>query len=151
MALSRVVRKYTDGYNNHASKSVSAGGILKGLLFGPDYRLKDFIAVFQNGYMQNDSLMQGMAAADLRGAFNDIAVPYHIFQGETDIVTATSDVIKLLDGLNNKNVSCTVLLGAGHFSPETAMLEIFEKIYHNVQIEDNSPCTTTTNFSPTRN
>lgn len=79
--------------------------------------------------MKNESLMQEMAAADLSGAFNDITVPYHIFQGETDIVTATNDVIRLVGRLHNKNVSYTVLPNVGHFPSETAMKEIYEKIY----------------------
>lgn len=131
MTLSKIIRKYTDGYNNHAAKPAPVGDIIKGLLFGPDYRFKDFIAIFKNGYMKNESLMREMAAADLSGIFKDITVPYHIFQGETDIVTATTDVITLLDGLNNENVSCTVLPNMGHFPSETAMKEIYEKIYQS--------------------
>ena len=130
MTLSQIIRKYTDGYNNRAAKSAPVGDIIKGLLSSPDYRFKDFIAIVKNGYIKNESLMQEMAVADLSGAFNDITVPYHIFQGETDIVTSTNDVIRLLDGLNNENVSYTVLPNVGHFPSETAMKEIYEKIYH---------------------
>ena len=128
MTLSQIIRKYTDGYNNHAAKSAPVGDIIKGLLSGSDYSFKDFIAIFKNGYIKNESLMREMAATDLSDAFKNIAVPYHIFQGDTDIVTATSDVIKLLDGLNNENVSCTVLPNMGHFPSETAMKEICENI-----------------------
>ena len=128
VTLSQIIRKYTDGYNNRAAKSAPVGDIIKGLLSSPDYSFKDFIAIVKNGYMKNESLMQEMAATDLSGVFNDITVPYHIFQGETDIVTATNDVIRLLDGLNNKNVSYTVLPNVGHFPSETAMKEIYEKI-----------------------
>lgn len=128
-ALSQLIRKYTDGYNNHASKSAPVGDIIKGLLSGPDYRFKDFIAIFKNGYIKNESLMQEMAATDLSEAFKEISVPYHIFQGETDIVTATSDVLKLLDRIDNKNISCTVLPDVGHFPSEAAMQEIYERIY----------------------
>lgn len=129
MTFSQIIRKYTDGYNNRAAKSAPVGDIIKGLLTSPDYSFKDFIAIVKNGYAKNESLMQEMAVADLSGTFNDITVPYHIFQGETDIVTATNDVVRLLDGLNNKNVSCTVLPNTGHFPSETAMKEIYEKIY----------------------
>lgn len=129
MTFSKIIRKYTDGYNNHASKPAPVGDMIKGLLSSPDYRFKDFIAIFKNGYIKNESLVQEMAATDLSETFKDITVPYHIFQGETDIVTATNDVIKLLDELNNENVSCTVLPNVGHFPSETAMKEIYEKIY----------------------
>lgn len=128
MALSKIIRKYTDGYRNRASKSAPVGGIIRGLLSSPDYRLKDFIAIFQNGYMKNDTLMKEMAAADFGRFFSDITIPYHIFQGEADVVTATSDIIKLLDGFNNKNITCTILPNMGHFPSETAMQEIFDKI-----------------------
>ena len=128
MTLSKIIRKYTDGYNNRASKSAPVGDIVKGLMSSPDYRFKDFIAIVKNGYAKNESLMQEMATTDLSVRFKDIAIPYHIFQGETDIVTATKDVVKLLDGLNNENVSCTVLSDAGHFPSEAAMNQIFEKI-----------------------
>ena len=129
MTFSKIIRKFTDGYNNHAAKSAPVGDIIKGLLSSPDYSFKDFIAIVKNGYIKNESLMQEMAATDLSGFFKDITVPYHIFQGETDIVTATNDVINLLDGLNNEKVSCTVLPNMGHFPSETAMKKIYEKIY----------------------
>ena len=128
MTLSKIIRKYTDGYNNHAAKPAPISDMVRGLLCSPDYRLKDFVAIFKNGYMKNESLMREMSVADLSETFTDITVPYHIFQGETDIVTATNDVIKLLDGLHNENVTCTVLPNMGHFPSETAMKEINKKI-----------------------
>ena len=128
MTLSKIIRKYTDGYDNHDAKPAPIGDMVRGLLCSPDYRLKDFVAIFKNGYMKNESLMREMSVADLSETFTDITVPYHIFQGETDIVTATNDVIKLLDGLHNENVTCTVLPNMGHFPSETAMKEINKKI-----------------------
>ncbi len=127
-ALSKIIRKYTEGYNNHASKPAPVGDIIKGLLSSPDYRFKDFIAVVKNGYMKNESLVKEMLTADLSGIFKKITVPYHIFQGETDIVTSTNDVMKLLDGLDNENVSCTVLPDMGHFPTLAAMEVICEKV-----------------------
>lgn len=133
MMLSKLIRKYTDGYTNRASKTISIGSLIRGLLTSPDYRCKDFIAIFKNGYMQNGSiqsnnLMWEMAAADYSSIFSRIAIPYHIFQGETDIVTATNDLVHLLDGLNNKNVTYAILPGLGHFPSETALQEILKKI-----------------------
>ena len=128
MTFSKIIRKYTDGYNNRASEPAPVGDIIKGLLSSPDYRFKDFIAMFMNGYAKNESLMREMATTDLSGAFKAITVPYLIFQGDTDIVTSTDDVLKLLDGLNNENVSCTVLPNMGHFPSQPAMNEICEKI-----------------------
>ncbi len=128
MALSKIIRKHTDGYSSRTLKPAPVGSVIKGLLSSPDYRCKDFIAIFQNGYRQNDSLMREMSTADFSGVFNAITVPYHIFQGEMDIVTATNDVIKLLDGLKNENVTCAVLPNLGHFPSEAAMWKIFETI-----------------------
>ncbi len=78
--------------------------------------------------MKNESLVKEMLTADLSGIFKEIIVPYHIFQGETDIVTSTDDVMKLLDGLDNENVSCTVLPDMGHFPSLAAMEIICEKV-----------------------
>ncbi len=130
MTFSKIIRKYTDGYNNKASKSAPVGDIIKGLLSGPDYRFKDFIAIFKNGYAKNASLLREMASTDLSGLFNEITFPYFIFQGETDIVTDTESVVKLVEGLNNQNVSCSVLPDMGHFPSEAAMGKILEKIIH---------------------
>lgn len=134
MALSKIIRKYTDGYNNKASKPAPVGDIIKGLLSSPDYRFKDFIAVVKNGYAKNESLLREMASTDLSGLFNEIAIPYHIFQGETDIVTDTKSVLKLVEGLNNQYVSCSVLPNVGHFPSEAAMGQIFEEILHMVSM-----------------
>lgn len=132
MAFSQIIRKYTNGYNNKATKPAPVGNIIKGLLSGPDYRFKDFVAIVNNGYAKNESLLREMASADLSALLGKITIPYHIFQGETDIVTDTESVVKLVDGLNNKNVSCTVLPNVGHFPSEDAMSAIFEKIMHMV-------------------
>ncbi len=132
--FSKIIRKYTDGYNNKASKSAPVGDIIKGLLSSPDYRFKDFIAIFKNGYAKNESLLREMATTDLSELFNGITIPYLIFQGETDIVADTESVVKSVEGLNNQNVSCTVLPGVGHFPSEAAMSRIFEEMIHMVSM-----------------
>ncbi len=129
-AFSQIIRKYTDGYNNKASKPAPVGDIIQGLFSSPDYRFKDFIAIVQNGYAKNESLLREMASTDLSALFQEITVPYFIFQGETDIVTDTKSVVKLVEGLNNQNVSCFVLPDMGHFPSKAAMGQIFEKIIH---------------------
>ncbi len=128
VTYSKILRKYTDGYNNKLSKPAPVGDIIKGLMSSPDYRFKDFIAIIKNGYAKNESLLREMASSDLSKLFNKITVPYLIFQGETDIVTDTESVIKLVKGLNNQNISCFVLPNVGHFPSEAAMNQIFEKI-----------------------
>ncbi len=69
-----------------------------------------------------------MASKDLSKLFNEITIPYLIFQGETDIVTDTKNVVKLVDELNNPNISCYVLPNVGHFPTETSMNQILEKV-----------------------
>lgn len=130
--FSKIIRKYTDGYNNKASKPAPVGDIIKGLLSSPDYRFKDFIAIVRNGYAKNESLLREMASTDLSELFSQITIPYFIFQGETDIVTDTKSVVTLVNGLHNQNVSCFVLPDMGHFPSEAAMNQIFEKINCNL-------------------
>ncbi len=128
MTFSKIIRKYTDGYNNKSSKAAPVGDIIKGLLESPDYRFKDFVAIVNNGYAKNESLLREMASTDLSELFSEIAIPYFIFQGETDIVTDTKSVVELVNRLNNQNVSCSVLPDMGHFPTEKAMSQIFDKI-----------------------
>lgn len=125
-ALSQIIRKYTDGYNNRSSKPAPVGDIIKGLLSSPDYRFKDFSAIMKNGYMKNESLLREMAGCDLREELAGVEVPYHIFQGETDIVTSTRDVTDFMAKCENKNVSLTVLPNMGHFPTAEGMGAIFE-------------------------
>ena len=127
-ALSQIIRKYTDGYNNRASKSAPVGDIIKGLLSSPDYRFKDFLATVKNGYMKNESLLREMAVSDLRDELAGVAVAYHIFQGETDIVTSTKDVADFTAGCENQNITLTVLPDMGHFPTADAMNAIFEAL-----------------------
>ncbi|MCH5351014.1 MAG: alpha/beta hydrolase [Clostridiales bacterium] len=129
-AFSKIIRKYTDGYNNRASESAPVGEIILGLMFGPDYGFKDFSAIVMNGYMKNESLIQEMSSVDLTELFSRITVPYLILQGDTDVVTDTENVVKAVERLNNKNVSCTVLHNAGHLPSAGAMNVIFENIYN---------------------
>ncbi len=115
MKLSKIIRKYTDGYNNHNTKPAPTGDIIKGLLASPDYKFKDFIAVVKNGYSKNQSLLKEMAKTDLKSEFAKISVPYHIFQGSTDIVTSTKEITNFIDNSENKNISYNIIENTGHF------------------------------------
>ncbi len=115
MKLSKIIRKYTEGYNNHNSKPAPVGDIIKGFISSPDYGFKDFAGVFKNGYAKNESLTNEMVEIDLRNTFKNISLPYHIFQGETDIVTSTKDITEFVNGCGNPNIDCTVLKNNGHF------------------------------------
>ena len=127
-ALSQIIRKYTDGYNNRSAKPAPVGDIVKGLLSSPDYRFRDFTATVKNGYGKNESLLREMAVSDLREELTGVTVPYHIFQGETDIVTSTRDVADFMAKCENKNITLTVLPDMGHFPTADGMGAIFEAL-----------------------
>ncbi len=127
--LSGIIRKYTDGYNNRNSKPAPIGSIIKGLLTSPDYRFKDFTSTVNNGYSKNESLIKEMTSIDLRDALTKVSIPYHIFQGETDIVTDTKEVTAFLNTCSNPNITYTVIPDNGHLPSETAMNEIMYYIF----------------------
>lgn len=124
MKFSKILRKYTNGYNNRNAKSAPVGDIIKGLLTGPDYRFKDFLAIVKNGYNKNSSLFEELRSVDLSKELESVSIPYNILQGETDIVTGTNDIKNLLKNCDNKNISFSVLPDTGHFPTENAMKEI---------------------------
>ena len=121
MRLSKIIRKYTDGYSKRDAESMPIGWLIKGMFSSPDYRLKDFLAVFKNGYAKNQSLVKEMSRIDLRDMLKDIACPYMIFQGETDIVTSTKELVIFADGCQNENVRYQVIHDMGHFPSASAM------------------------------
>ncbi len=125
MRLSKIIRKYTDGYTNRNSEPAPVMPIIKGMKSSPDYRFKDFIAVFKNGYAKNQSLMREMCSSDLRDLLGSVTVPYTIFQGDTDIVTSTKAITEFIDGCANRNLSYKILPDTGHFPTAKAMEEIF--------------------------
>jgi len=57
MKMSGYVRKYTNGYFNPNELKAPLGEMIKGLMFSPDYRFKDFLAIVKNGYAKNHSIM----------------------------------------------------------------------------------------------
>lgn len=122
--LSKFIRKYTNGYNGKSADSAPVAKLLKGMISSPDYRLKDFIAVVINGYRRNQSLVKEMRQIDLRGVLKNISCPYWIFQGETDIVTSTKELVTFVNGCGNKNIQYRVISDMGHFLTQNAMEQI---------------------------
>jgi len=126
MKLSRIIRKYTDGYENRKTYNpASSKSLVKGLWSSPDYRLKDVLAIMNNGYAKNKSLMTELTKSDFKNILAEITVPYMIFQGETDIVTSTKEITKFIDECKNDKLSYTVLPDTGHFPSISATKEIF--------------------------
>lgn len=126
--LLRSIRIANRCYNNRNSKPAPIGSIIKGLLTSPDYRFKDFTATVNNGYSKNESLIKEMTSIDLRDVLAKVSVPYHIFLGETDIVTCTKKVTAFVNTCSNPNVTCAVIPDNGHLPSEKAMNEIMDYI-----------------------
>lgn len=125
MKISRWVRKYTEGYVNSSDPQPSVFPLFRSLLKSPDYRLRDVLATAVNGYGKNKSLLRELSKADLRSELRHVAVPYHILQGETDIVTSTRQVEALVRQAQNPRLTCTVVPGTGHLPGEKGMAAIF--------------------------
>lgn len=128
MRLSKIIRKYTDGYNNRNSKPAPIKPIIKGLMTSPDYKFKDIQAIVSNGYKKNRTLMTEVAEIDYSAILKKISVPYMIFQGDTDIVTSTKNVTKTVDECGNNFIAYSVLQDNGHFPSQDAMYKVFDYI-----------------------
>lgn len=126
--ISQSVRKYTEGYVNKNEPKVSMGHLIKGWLTSPDYTLRDFFAILFNGYMKNRSLISDLSCIDLREDFSKISVPYHIIQGDTDIVTSTAQISAIIEESQNPYLNCTVVKNAAHMPGENGMKAIMDEI-----------------------
>lgn len=123
--LYKLLNKYTNAYFNKNAAPAPIGKIVKGLLTSPDYTLRDFKAVINNGYKGNQSLWRELLNLDLSPALSKITVPYTILQGDTDIVTSTSSVKAAVESSGNKNVNVVVVKNSGHMPSAAAMGECF--------------------------
>lgn len=128
MTLSGAIRKYTYGYNNPNEPKAEVGKIIRGIMTSPDYKFKDFKAIVMNGYAKNASLMAELSKLDLRETLKNVSVPYHIIQGETDIVTDTNSIISFVEGSCNSYLSCKVIPNSAHIPGENGMQAVFEEI-----------------------
>ena len=126
--LSKAIRKYTTGYTNPEEPKGNTEEIVRGILSSPDYRFKDKMALFRNGYAKNTSLIKELSVLDLRNVIKSMSVPYHIFQGETDIVTCTKEIKEFVEKSGNPHLSCTVVEKCSHLPGENGMGRILEEI-----------------------
>lgn len=120
--IGKAARKYTDAYG---VKKNRAKNPVKEIFASKDYRFRDAMACFVNGYRQNRSLLKELSNIDLRGKFERVALPYTVYGGTRDLVTPVNDVIALFDGLNQDNLRYIVGEGEGHIPSETAMDAVF--------------------------
>lgn len=133
MKISRYVRQYTEGYTNKNEPKSPIFGMVKAIMTSPDYRFKDFIAMFKNGYLKNQSLINELSEVDLRETMANIEVPYHIIQGDTDIVTATGMIKEFIKSCNNPNLSCEVVENAAHMPGMNGMTVVIKSLQRMVQ------------------
>ena len=117
--LSTCLQKYTDAYQNRKGKNPPMWPVIRGLLSSPDYHIRDLKAIMVNGYTNNPalftSLFQELLQMDLRPVLKEVPVPYHMIQGDTDVVATTEFVQALTETAGNPNLSCEVIKNAGHY------------------------------------
>ena len=128
MRLSKLIRKYTSGYTDPNEPKADIGSMILGLMRSPDYRFRDFKAVIINGYAKNSSLIEELSKVDLSDTLRDIAVPYRILQGSSDIVTNTSKLCSFVKSSGNKFLSCSVVDNCAHIPGMNGMKAVLDEI-----------------------
>lgn len=120
--------KYTDAYNNKNGEKAPMGTIIMGLMTSPDYSFKDFKAVVDNGYKVNNSIWDELLKSDFTEKLCSVKIPYHILQGDTDIVASTAVVKSVVDASENENLRYTIVKNTGHFPGVEMMNKVFESL-----------------------
>ena len=126
--LSGSIRKYTDGYTNKKGAKAPVGTIIRGLMASPDYKLKDFKAIMVNGTSTSTRLWPELLKLDLREELSNVCIPYYILQGDTDIVTSTSDIVKQIASWENPYLSCRIIPNSGHIPGKEGMDAMLETL-----------------------
>ncbi|MDE5559256.1 MAG: hypothetical protein K2I84_01200, partial [Bacteroidales bacterium] len=73
----------------------------------------------------NKTLWRELLDIDLTPLLAQVKIKYLILQGETDIATSTTNVIKAVEHCNNKNIGLKVIKNSGHMPSAEAMDECF--------------------------
>ena len=128
MQLSSAIRKYTFGYNTPNEPQANIGKIVWGILTSPDYKFRDFKAMVLNGYAKNTSLLTELATLDLGEELRSVTVPYHIIQGETDIVTCTKSIVTFVEESANPYLHCAVIPNSAHIPGVNGMEAVLDEI-----------------------
>ena len=124
--LYKLLKKDTNAYTNKNSKPLAVGKIVKGLIASPDYTFKDFKAIVNNGYRQNEILWRELLEADLTDELSKVRVKYLLLQGDTDIITSTKFLLS--EDFGNENVTVRVIKNSGHIPSAAAMEECIETL-----------------------
>ncbi|MBQ7067336.1 MAG: alpha/beta hydrolase [Lachnospiraceae bacterium] len=126
--LSGSVSKYTDGYMNKKGEKAPMGEIIKGVLTSPDYKFKDFKAMMLNGTSTSTRLWPELLKLDLTNELMNVKIPYYILQGDTDIVTSTSDIVMEVENSDNSYLHCQIIKNSGHIPGKEGMDAVFEAL-----------------------
>lgn len=126
--LSGLVRKYTDGYTNKKGEQTPMFPVIKGLLSSPDYTFRDFKAIVVNGTVSALWLWKELLKLDLTKELLEVNVPYYILQGDTDIVTSTTDIVGVVEASDNPNLHCKIIENSGHMPGKAGMEAAFEAL-----------------------
>ena len=126
--LSGSIRKYTDGYMNKNGKQAPMSMMIRGLMTSPDYKFKDFKAIMINGTSTNTCLWQELLKLDLTDELSHVNVPYYILQGDTDIVTSTSDIVKEVDNSKNTYLNYRIIKNSGHIPGTEGLGAVYDTL-----------------------
>ncbi len=124
--LSKTMRKYTSAYGVNDKSKI--GNPMKEIFASKDYRMKDKIACFSNGYRKNSSLMRELSKINLTDVLKSVSVPYAVFAGGSDLVTPAREVQEAVKQAGNPLLTVTLLQGEGHVPTDRACKEIFAKL-----------------------
>ena len=122
--LSKTLRKYTDAYGIK-NKNSAAENPMREIFASKDYKLCDKIACFRNGYVKADGLLAELSVIDLRDTLSAVRVPYHIYAGGRDLVTAADEAKALVETANNADLKVTVFEREGHVPSLETIAAIF--------------------------
>lgn len=126
--ISKWIRKYTEGYQRKKEPKGNILGMITGVLTSPDYRIKDFIAIVRNGSMKNHSILEELSKLDLSNTLSEIEVPYHIIQGDADIVTSTKEILDFINKCPNPNLRLECIENTSHIPGENGMNAVISAI-----------------------
>lgn len=126
--ISTLIQKYTDGFLSRNNKNLSFVKLTKQFLGSPDYSLKDCWALFYNGYINSQRLLEELIEIDLSDTLSKVSVPYRILQGELDITTSTKTITAFMKESNNLFLSLRVLPNSAHIPTLKAMDAIMNEL-----------------------
>lgn len=127
MAMAKLIRSRTEGYQAKNGGKMPMAKFLFGLLTSPDYRFRDCKAVAVNGTRKNHSLFRELMTLDLRSTLAEIAVPYLMMQGDTDIVTSTKAIQAFVKEAGNRHLRFVLVKDSGHMPGGKGMAVLLDQ------------------------